>query len=98
MAFAENPNKVRNIVNAQQAQFRELYHRLVVGLPGVHWSGEKVEVSFTLRYNYGFVAEWVLVCVGWNGSKEVVRKWSYRTLRGPTGFEEESGSMRGSTA
>ncbi|CAE6524028.1 unnamed protein product [Rhizoctonia solani] len=43
MSFAENPHKVRNIVNAQQAQFRELYHRLVVGLPGVHWSGEKVE-------------------------------------------------------
>ena len=43
MSFAENPHKVRNIVNAQQAQFRELYHRLVVGLPGVHWAGDKVE-------------------------------------------------------
>ncbi|CCO26311.1 Mitochondrial translocator assembly and maintenance protein 41 homolog Short=TAM41 [Rhizoctonia solani AG-1 IB] len=43
MSFAENPHKVRNIVNAQQGQFRELYHRLVVGLPGVHWAGEKVE-------------------------------------------------------
>ncbi|KAF8682968.1 matrix Mmp37 protein [Rhizoctonia solani] len=43
MSFAENPHKVRNIVNAQQEQFRELYHRLVVGLPGVHWVGEKVE-------------------------------------------------------
>ncbi|CAE6459105.1 unnamed protein product [Rhizoctonia solani] len=43
MSFAENPHKVRNIVNAQQAQFRELYHRLVVGLPGVHWSGQEVE-------------------------------------------------------
>ncbi|KAF8610406.1 Mmp37-domain-containing protein [Ceratobasidium sp. AG-I] len=43
MAFAENPRKIQNIVNAQQEQFRELYHRLVVGLPGVHWSGGNVE-------------------------------------------------------
>lgn len=36
---AENRSKVRNIVTKQSPQFRELYHRLVVALPGVHWSG-----------------------------------------------------------
>ncbi|TFK52422.1 Mmp37-domain-containing protein [Heliocybe sulcata] len=34
---AENRNKVANIVRKQSPQFKELYHRLVVGLPGVHW-------------------------------------------------------------
>ncbi|THU87028.1 Mmp37-domain-containing protein [Dendrothele bispora CBS 962.96] len=34
---AENRGKVGNIVRNQQPQFKELYHRLVVGLPGVHW-------------------------------------------------------------
>lgn len=34
---AENRGKVGNIVRAQAPQFRELYHRLVTGLPGVHW-------------------------------------------------------------
>lgn len=33
----ENRKKVSNIVNAQVPQFKELYHRLVVGLPGVDW-------------------------------------------------------------
>jgi translocator assembly and maintenance protein 41 len=33
----ENPRKVSNIVQAQQSQFKELYSRLVNGLPGVHW-------------------------------------------------------------
>lgn len=33
----ENRGKVNNIVNKQGPQFRELYHRLVVALPGVHW-------------------------------------------------------------
>ena len=33
----ENRSKISNIVNAQTPQFRELYHRLVVGLPGVEW-------------------------------------------------------------
>jgi translocator assembly and maintenance protein 41 len=42
---AETRGKVRNIVRKQQAQFKELYHRLVVGLPGVHWpiDREKIE-------------------------------------------------------
>jgi translocator assembly and maintenance protein 41 len=35
---AENRGKVGNIVAKQGPQFKELYHRLVVGLPGVHWS------------------------------------------------------------
>ncbi|QRV86482.1 matrix Mmp37 protein [Ceratobasidium sp. AG-Ba] len=48
MSFAENPHKIRNIVSAQQAQFRELYHRLVVGLPGVHWAGQNVEARAQL--------------------------------------------------
>ncbi|KAG8859652.1 Mitochondrial translocator assembly and maintenance protein 41 [Serendipita sp. 411] len=34
----ENRSKISNIVNAQTLQFRELYHRLVVGLPGVEWA------------------------------------------------------------
>ncbi|KAL0579132.1 Mitochondrial translocator assembly and maintenance protein 41 [Marasmius crinis-equi] len=34
---AENRGKVGNIVRKQAPQFKELYHRLVVGLPGVHW-------------------------------------------------------------
>lgn len=34
----ENRGKVGNIVRAQSPQFKELYHRLVVALPGVHWS------------------------------------------------------------
>ncbi|KAF8645149.1 hypothetical protein AX16_007977 [Volvariella volvacea WC 439] len=34
---AENRGKVGNIVRKQSPQFKELYHRLVVGLPGVHW-------------------------------------------------------------
>jgi len=33
----ENRGKVGNIVRAQSAQFRDLYRRLAVGLPGVHW-------------------------------------------------------------
>jgi len=34
---AENRGKVFNIVQKQGPQFKELYHRLAVGLPGVHW-------------------------------------------------------------
>ncbi|PSS06548.1 hypothetical protein PHLCEN_2v3606 [Hermanssonia centrifuga] len=34
---AENRSKVGNIVRKQGPQFKELYHRLVVALPGVHW-------------------------------------------------------------
>lgn len=37
MLPAENRGKVGNIVRKQSPQFKELYHRLVVGLPGVHW-------------------------------------------------------------
>lgn len=33
---AENRSKIINIVRKQSPQFKELYHRLVVGLPGVH--------------------------------------------------------------
>jgi len=33
----ENRNKVGNIVQKQGPQFKELYYRLVVGLPGVDW-------------------------------------------------------------
>lgn len=35
---AENRSKVRNIVSKQASQFKELYQRLAIGLPGVHWS------------------------------------------------------------
>ncbi|KAG6820725.1 hypothetical protein H0H93_012778 [Arthromyces matolae] len=34
---AENRGKVTNIVRKQGPQFKELYHRLAVGLPGIHW-------------------------------------------------------------
>jgi len=34
---AENRGKVANIVKKQGPQFHDLYHRLIVGLPGVHW-------------------------------------------------------------
>ncbi|KAJ7212102.1 mitochondrial matrix Mmp37-domain-containing protein [Mycena pura] len=34
---AENRGKVANMVRRQTPQFKELYYRLVVGLPGVHW-------------------------------------------------------------
>ncbi|KAG6884959.1 hypothetical protein C0993_007074, partial [Termitomyces sp. T159_Od127] len=34
---AENRGKVANIVRKQGPQFKELYHRLAVGLPGVQW-------------------------------------------------------------
>lgn len=37
MLPAENRGKVKNIVSAQTAQFRELYQRLIQGLPGIHW-------------------------------------------------------------
>lgn len=35
---AENRSKIANIVSKQAPQFKELYHRLAGGLPGVHWS------------------------------------------------------------
>ncbi|KAF9779671.1 Mmp37-domain-containing protein [Thelephora terrestris] len=34
---AENQNKVCNIVQKQGPQFKELYYRLMAGLPGVYW-------------------------------------------------------------
>lgn len=42
---AENRDKVANIVGKQLDQFRELYRRLALGLPGVHWetSGGEIE-------------------------------------------------------
>jgi translocator assembly and maintenance protein 41 len=36
----ENRGKVGNIVRKQGPQFRELYYRLVTGLPGVYWPGD----------------------------------------------------------
>jgi translocator assembly and maintenance protein 41 len=36
----ENRGKVGNIVRKQGPQFRELYCRLVTGLPGVYWPGD----------------------------------------------------------
>jgi len=40
MLPAENRGKVGNIVRKQAPQFKELYYRLVVGLPGVHWPAQ----------------------------------------------------------
>lgn len=42
---AENRGKVANIVRKQGPQFRELYHRLVVGLPGVHWPSHSATIQ-----------------------------------------------------
>jgi translocator assembly and maintenance protein 41 len=42
---AENRGKVGNIVRKQAPQFKELYHRLVVGLPGVHWPAESSNIQ-----------------------------------------------------
>jgi len=41
----ENRGKVGNIVRKQGPQFKELYHRLVVGLPGVHWPVESTMIQ-----------------------------------------------------
>ena len=41
----ENRGKVGNIVRKQTPQFKELYHRLVVGLPGVHWPAQSTEIE-----------------------------------------------------
>ena len=41
---AENRSKVANIVSRQEEQFRELYWRLVRGLPGVQWDVSSSQV------------------------------------------------------
>ncbi|PCH40065.1 Mmp37-domain-containing protein [Wolfiporia cocos MD-104 SS10] len=41
----ENRGKVDNIVGRQQEQFKELYHRLVVALPGVHWPSHMATIE-----------------------------------------------------
>lgn len=45
MLPAENRGKVGNIVRNQASQFKELYHRLVVGLPGVHWPAHMATIQ-----------------------------------------------------
>lgn len=42
---AENRSKVANIVKKQSPQFKELYQRLAIGLPGVHWSTESPTIE-----------------------------------------------------
>jgi translocator assembly and maintenance protein 41 len=42
---AENRGKIRNIVQKQGEQFKELYQRLVVGLPGTHWPTHQKEIQ-----------------------------------------------------
>ncbi|KAI0036436.1 Mmp37-domain-containing protein [Vararia minispora EC-137] len=42
---AENRNKVANIVRKQAPQFKELYHRLVVALPGTNWSAGSTTIQ-----------------------------------------------------
>ncbi|TDL22243.1 Mmp37-domain-containing protein [Rickenella mellea] len=44
---AENRSKVKNIVHKQGPQFKELYRRLAVGLPGVSWpvAAQNIEVD-----------------------------------------------------
>lgn len=45
MLPAENRGKVGNIVRKQAPQFKELYHRLVTGLPGVHWPADTSNIQ-----------------------------------------------------
>ncbi|KAF9450578.1 Mmp37-domain-containing protein [Macrolepiota fuliginosa MF-IS2] len=42
---AENRGKVGNIVRKQGPQFKELYQRLVVGLPGTYWPIHQSEIQ-----------------------------------------------------
>ncbi|EIN12746.1 Mmp37-domain-containing protein [Punctularia strigosozonata HHB-11173 SS5] len=42
---AENRDKVKNIVHKQSPQFKELYYRLVTGLPGVHWAANSTHIE-----------------------------------------------------
>lgn len=42
---AENRGKVGNIVRKQAPQFKELYHRLVIALPGVHWPAQSSTIQ-----------------------------------------------------
>lgn len=42
---AENRGKVGNIVRSQGEQFKELYQRLLVGLPGTHWPAHLNEIK-----------------------------------------------------
>ncbi|KAJ3554574.1 hypothetical protein NP233_g12392 [Leucocoprinus birnbaumii] len=42
---AENRGKIGNIVRKQGGQFKELYQRLVVGLPGTHWPMHRREIQ-----------------------------------------------------
>lgn len=42
---AENRSKIANIVSKQSPQFKELYHRLALGLPGVHWSSTSATIE-----------------------------------------------------
>jgi len=51
MMFAENPDKIRNITKPQQPQFRELYHRLVSNLPGVHWPADSSTIEQDIAAN-----------------------------------------------
>jgi len=45
MLPGENRGKVGNIVRKQGPQFKELYHRLVVALPGVHWRSQSTNIQ-----------------------------------------------------
>ncbi|KIL63212.1 hypothetical protein M378DRAFT_164716 [Amanita muscaria Koide BX008] len=42
---AENRSKVSNMVRKQGPQFKELYYRLVVGLPGVQWPSHSATIQ-----------------------------------------------------
>lgn len=48
---AENKGKIGNIVRAQGPQFRDLYHRLASGLPGVHWHAHSSSIEVRDFYN-----------------------------------------------
>ena len=42
MKYAENPEKVRNIVQGQYDLFKKLYAPIIRDLPGLHGEGEKM--------------------------------------------------------
>jgi translocator assembly and maintenance protein 41 len=49
----ENRGKIANIVHAQTGQFRDLYRRLAIGLPGVRWQTHSSTITVSFLRNSG---------------------------------------------
>lgn len=75
---AENRSKISNIVTKQSPQFKELYQRLAVGLPGVHWGlySEKIEQDLSAQTRAVHVRK----------LPEVLRRRVVRRYEGRDGF------------